>query len=173
MEKNIYGYARVSTKEQKEDRQIEALKEYGVLEKDIFVDKKSGKDFDRDQYQLLKRLLERTENNILVIKSIDRLGRNYKQIQEEWKEITQNLKTDIVVLDMPMLDTRQYKDLLGSFISDLIISVLGLLRCGVHFAGRNLYLFLKTSLSFLYYYIFCRYLYNRCYYTLHISLVCP
>ena len=70
MEKNIYGYARVSTKEQKEDRQIEALKEYGVLEKDIFVDKKSGKDFDRKEYQLLKRLLERTDNNILVIKSI-------------------------------------------------------------------------------------------------------
>ena len=124
MEKNIYGYARVSTKEQKEDRQIEALKEYGVLEKDIFVDKKSGKDFDRDQYQLLKRLLERTDNNILVIKSIDRLGRNYKQIQEEWKEITQNLKTDIVVLDMPMLDTTNYKDLLGNFISDLILQVL-------------------------------------------------
>ena len=121
---NIYGYARVSSKDQNEDRQIEALKEYGVLEKDIFIDKKSGKDFDREQYQFLKRLLERTENNVLVIKSIDRLGRNYKQIQNEWREITQELKTDIVVLDMPMLYTRKYKDTLGTFISDLVLQVL-------------------------------------------------
>lgn len=121
---NIYGYARVSTKDQNEDRQVEALKEFGVPEKNIFVDKKSGKDFDREQYKLVKMLLSRTENNVLVIKSIDRLGRNYKQIQEEWRVITQELKTDIVVLDIPLLDTRQYKDTLGTFIADLVLQVL-------------------------------------------------
>lgn len=121
---NVYGYARVSTKEQNTDRQIQALKEYGIEEENIFTDKRSGKDFEREEYQLLKRILKRTQNNVLVIKSIDRLGRNYKEIQNEWKEITQDLKTDIVVLDMPILDTRQYKDLLGNFISDLILQVL-------------------------------------------------
>lgn len=124
IKENIYGYARVSTEHQKEDRQIEALKKFGVGEDNIFVDKKSGKDFEREEYQLLKKILKRTQNNVLVIKSIDRLGRNYKQIQEEWKEITQDLKADIVVLDMSILDTRQYKDLLGNFISDLILQVL-------------------------------------------------
>lgn len=121
---NMYGYARVSTQHQKEDRQIQALKDFGIEEENIFVDKKSGKDFEREEYQLLKKIMKRTQNNVLVIKSIDRLGRNYKQIQEEWREITQDLKTDIVVLDMPILDTRQYKDLLGSFISDLVLQVL-------------------------------------------------
>ena len=121
---NIYGYARVSTQHQKEDRQIEALKQFGVSEDNIFVDKKSGKDFEREEYQLLKKIMKRTQNNVLVIKSIDRLGRNYTQIQNEWREITHDLKTDIVVLDMPILDTRQYKDLLGNFISDLILQVL-------------------------------------------------
>ena len=113
IKENIYGYARVSSQHQKEDRQIEDLKKYGIEEENIFV-----------EYQLLKKIIKRTQNNVLVIKSIDRLGRNYKQIQEEWREITQDLKTDIVVLDMPILDTRQYKDLLGSFISDLVLQVL-------------------------------------------------
>lgn len=121
---NIYGYARVSSKDQNEDRQIEALKEFGVPENNIFVDKKSGKDFDREQYKLVKMLLSRTENNVLVVKSIDRLGRNYKQIQDEWREITQELKTDIVILDMPLLDTRKYKDTMGTFIADLVLQVL-------------------------------------------------
>ena len=121
---NMYGYARVSTQHQNEDRQIEALKEFGIDEENIFVDKRSGKDFEREEYQLLKKIMKRTQNNVLVIKSIDRLGRNYKQIQEEWREVTKDLKTDIVVLDMPILDTRQYKDLLGSFISDLVLQVL-------------------------------------------------
>lgn len=124
IKENIYGYARVSTQHQKEDRQIEDLKKFGIDEENIFVDKKSGKDFEREEYQLLKQIMKRTQNNVLVIKSIDRLGRNYKQIQEEWREVTQDLKTDIVVLDMPILDTRQYKDLLGSFISDLVLQVL-------------------------------------------------
>lgn len=121
---NLYGYARVSTKEQKTDRQVQALREFGIKEEDIFVDKKSGKDFNREEYQLLKRILKRTTNNVLVIKSIDRLGRNYREIQNEWREITQDLKTDIVVLDMEILDTRKYKDLLGNFIADLVLQVL-------------------------------------------------
>ena len=122
---NVYGYARVSTKHQKEDRQIEALSEYCITEENLFIDKESGKCFfNREEYQLLKKILKRTENNILFVKSIDRLGRNYKEIQNEWREITQELKTDIVVLDMPLLDTRQYKDLLGNFISDLVLQVL-------------------------------------------------
>lgn len=121
---NLYGYARVSTKEQNTDRQVQALKEFGIEEENIFEDKKSGKDFNREEYQLLKRILKRTTNNVLVIKSIDRLGRNYKEIQNEWREITQDLKTDIVVLDMEILDTRKYKNLLGNFIADLVLQVL-------------------------------------------------
>lgn len=121
---NYYGYARVSTTHQKEYRQLEALLNFNVPPENIFVDKKSGKDFNREEYQLLKRILKRTTNNVLVIKSIDRLGRNYTQIQNEWRELTQDLQTDVVVLDMPILDTRQYKDLLGNFISDLVLQVL-------------------------------------------------
>ena len=120
--KNIYGYCRVSTKEQNEARQVEALLKYGVKEENIFVDRKSGKDFKREQYQLLKQILKRTKNNLLVIKSIDRLGRNYKEIQEEWKELMKY--TDIKILDMPLLDTTLNKDLLGTFINDLVLEVL-------------------------------------------------
>ena len=121
---NIYGYARVSTTEQKEDRQVEALKEYGIKEENIFVDKISGKDFNRPEYQFIKELMKRTSNNILIIKSIDRLGRNYKEILQEWRELTHELKVDIIILDMPLLDTTKFKDLLGTFISDLILQVL-------------------------------------------------
>ena len=121
---NLYGYARVSTKEQNTDRQVQELKKFGIEKENIFEDKKSGKDFNREEYQLLKRILKRTTNNVLVIKSIDRLGRNYKEIQKEWREITQDLKTDIVVLDMEILDTRKYKNLLGNFIADLVLQVL-------------------------------------------------
>ena len=106
---NLYGYARVSTQHQNLERQIQALTEYGVKEENIFIDKKTGKDFNREDYQLLKQILKRTTNNILVIKSIDRLGRNYKEI---------------IVLDMPLLDTTKNKELLGTFISDLILQVL-------------------------------------------------
>lgn len=119
---NIYGYARVSTKNQKEDRQIEALIENGVTKEDIFIDKESGKDFNREEYQLLKKILKRTENNILFVKSIDRLGRNYKEILQEWRDLIKY--TDIKVLDMKLLDTTLYKDLLGNFISDLVLQVL-------------------------------------------------
>lgn len=116
------GYARVSTKEQNEDRQILALKEYGVKEKNIYTDKQSGKDFNRYEYQkMLKRL---KQGNVLVIKSIDRLGRNYGEILEQWRYITKTVKTDIIVLDMPLLDTTQYKDLVGTLISDIILQIL-------------------------------------------------
>ncbi len=119
---NIYGYARVSTKNQKEDRQVEALIENSVTKEDIFIDKESGKDFNRDEYQLMKKILKRTDDNLLIVKSIDRLGRNYKEIINEWRDLIQY--TDIKVLDMPLLDTTLYKDLLGNFISDLVLQVL-------------------------------------------------
>lgn len=122
MENREYGYGRVSSTSQNEARQVEAFKNIGILERDIYIDKKSGKDFDREQYKLLKNILR--ENDTLFIKSIDRLGRNYEMIVNEWKDITKNIKADIVVLDMPLLDTRQNKDLLGTFINDLILQIL-------------------------------------------------
>lgn len=122
MKNKIFGYARVSSKEQNEERQIVAFKEYGIDERDIYIDKQSGKDFNREQYNILKHILR--ENDILVIKSIDRLGRNYNMIIDEWKDITKNIKADIVVIDMPLLDTTKNKDLLGTFISDLILQIL-------------------------------------------------
>ena len=122
MKNKIFGYVRVSSKEQNEDRQLIAFKEFGINERDIYIDKQSGKDFNREQYNVLKHILR--ENDVLVIKSIDRLGRNYNMIIDEWKDITKNIKADIVVLDMPLLDTRNNKDLLGTFISDLILQVL-------------------------------------------------
>ena len=122
MKNKIFGYVRVSSKEQKEDRQLIAFKEFGIDERDIYVDKQSGKDFNREQYSILKNVLR--ENDLLVIKSIDRLGRNYNMIVDEWKDITKNIKADIVVIDMPLLDTRNNKDLLGTFISDLVLQIL-------------------------------------------------
>lgn len=122
MNSRIYGYARVSSKEQNEERQIISLIENGVEERFMFIDKQSGKDFNRSQYQILKNGLR--ENDLLVIKSIDRLGRNYEMIISEWKEITKNIKADIMVIDMPLLNTRNNKDLLGTFISDLVLQIL-------------------------------------------------
>lgn len=123
MKNKVFGYARVSSKEQNEERQLVAFKNYGIDERDIYIDKQSGKDFNREQYNTLKHILR--ENDLLVIKSIDRLGRNYEMIVSEWKDITKNIKADIVVIDMPLLDTRQNKDLLGTFISDLVLQILG------------------------------------------------
>lgn len=120
----IYGYIRVSSKDQNESRQNEAMKELGIPEERIFIDKQSGKDFNRAEYQTLKRMLKDSPNSLLVIHSIDRLGRNYKEIIKEWQELITECKADIKVLDMPLLDTTQYKDLLGTFISDLILQVL-------------------------------------------------
>ena len=123
MKNKKFGYARVSSKDQNEIRQILAFKEVGIDERDIYIDKKSGKDFEREQYQLLKSILR--EGDLLVIHSIDRLGRDYSQIVENWKDITKNIKADILVLDMKeLLDTRKEKDLLGTFINDLILGLL-------------------------------------------------
>ena len=119
---NIYGYMRVSSKEQNEDRQKIALTEMGVPENNIYMDKQSGKDFERTQY---KRLLQKlNEKSVLYIKSIDRLGRNYGELNEQWRIITKEKKADIVVIDMPLLDTRREKNLLGTFISDVVLALL-------------------------------------------------
>lgn len=121
-QEKIYGYARVSTREQNEDRQIIALKEMGVPEGNIYLDKLSGKNFERPQY---KRLLKRLNNeSVLYIKSIDRLGRSYRDLSEQWRIITKEKGADVVVIDMPILDTRRDKNLLGTFISDLILALL-------------------------------------------------
>lgn len=122
MGKNIYGYVRVSTKEQNEERQIIALKEAGVPEDKIYIDKVSGKDFNRPQYKEMLRKLNK--NSVLFIKSIDRLGRNYRDLSEQWRIITKDKGADIVVLDMPLLNTEKDKSLLGTFISDLILALL-------------------------------------------------
>lgn len=118
----IYGYARVSTVNQNEDRQLAALLNKGVDEKNIFIDKQSGSDFDRPQYN---RLLKKIRcGDLLYISSIDRLGRNYEGIREQWQNLSKELGADICVLDMPLLDTRTGKDLLGTFISDLVLQIL-------------------------------------------------
>ena len=117
-----YGYVRVSTKEQNEDRQLIALRELRVPEKNIYMDKQSGKDFERPQYKKLIRKLKK--DDILYIKSIDRLGRNYEEILEQWRILTKDKRIDIVVLDMPLLDTRRGKDLMGTFLSDIVLQVL-------------------------------------------------
>lgn len=118
----IYGYVRVSTRDQNEDRQLIALNELQVPQKNIFIDKQSGKDFERPQYKKLLKKLRR--DDLLYIKSIDRLGRNYNEIQEQWRILTKDKGVDIVVLDMPLLDTRCGKDLMGTFLSDIVLQVL-------------------------------------------------
>ena len=118
-----YGYARVSSRSQNLDRQIEELKAFGLLESQLYVDQQSGKDFDRQAYRQLKEILR--AQDLLVIKSIDRLGRNYQAILEEWADLTKRLEVQIVVLDMPLLDTRSRPDnLVGCFISDLVLQIL-------------------------------------------------
>ena len=119
---NLYGYIRVSTRDQNEDRQLIALRELKIPEKNIFMDKQSGKDFNRPQYKRLVRKLKK--DDLLYIKSIDRLGRNYAEILEQWRLLTQTKGADIVVLDMPLLDTRRGKDLMGTFLSDIVLQVL-------------------------------------------------
>nr|WP_303661743.1 recombinase family protein [Bacteroides intestinalis] len=118
----IYGYIRVSTREQNEDRQLIALREMAVPEANLFIDKQSGKDFQRPQYKKLVRKLKK--DDLLYIKSIDRLGRNYEEIQNQWRILTKEKGVDIVVLDMPLLDTRRGKDLMGTFLSDIVLQVL-------------------------------------------------
>lgn len=123
MEHKVYGYVRVSTKEQNEDRQFIALRQFAVPEKNIFMDKLSGKDFNRPQYQKLLRKIR--PGDTLVIKSIDRLGRNYEEILRQWRVITKEKTADVVVLDMPLLDTRKAgNDLTGTFVADLVLQIL-------------------------------------------------
>ena len=118
----IYGYVRVSSADQNEDRQTIAMQTAGVPEENVFVDKQSGKDFDRPNYKRLVRRLR--EGDLLYILSIDRLGRNYEEIQNQWRVLTKEKGIDIVVIDMPLLDTRQGKDLMGTFIADLVLQIL-------------------------------------------------
>lgn len=120
--KNFYGYMRVSTIDQNIERQRQELLRWGIVEKNIFSDKLSGKDFKRPSYQKLRKRLK--EGDVLVVKSIDRLGRNYEEIQNEWRYIVKELKADIVIIDMPILDTRTNKDLIGTLISDIVLQLL-------------------------------------------------
>lgn len=117
-----YGYARVSSRDQNEQRQLDALMSFGVEEKNIFVDKQSGKDFEREKYKKLLRKLK--SGDALIVKSIDRLGRNYDEILEQWRVLTKEKNISVVVLDMPLLDTRQTKDLTGTLIADIVLQLL-------------------------------------------------
>ena len=119
---NIFGYVRVSSTDQNEDRQMLAMQEKSVPEKNIYVDKQSGKDFNRPQYQKLVKKLK--PGDLLYILSIDRLGRNYEEIQRQWRVLTKDIGIDICVIDMPLLDTRNGKDLMGTFIADLVLQIL-------------------------------------------------
>ena len=119
---NVYAYVRVSSKDQNEDRQVLCMKELQVPEPNIFIDKQSGKDFNRPQFKKLIRKIK--ADDLIYIKSIDRLGRNYSEILEQWKIITKDKKADLYVIDMPLLDTRREKNLLGTFISDLVLTLL-------------------------------------------------
>lgn len=122
IESKTYGYIRVSSKDQNEDRQLIALHSKGVKDDFIYIDKKSGKDFDRPQYnKLIKKL---RSGDLLMIQSIDRLGRNYEEVQNQWRLLTKEKEVDICVIDMPLLDTRRGKDLMGTFLSDIVLQVL-------------------------------------------------
>lgn len=122
MTQNVYGYVRVSSRDQNEERQLLAMRGVGVADDHIYTDKQSGKDFARVQYQRLVRRLK--PGDLLYVKSIDRLGRNYEEIQDQWRVLTKDRGVDIVVLDMPLLDTRRGKDLVGTFLSDVVLQVL-------------------------------------------------
>src|SRR5690606_19587384 len=122
MEHRKFGYIRVSSKDQNEGRQLEAMRKMGITERDIYLDKQSGKNFERANYQLLKRIIRK--GDILYIHSLDRFGRNKEEILQEWNDLTKNIEADIVVLDMPLLDTTQYKDSMGTFIADLVLQIL-------------------------------------------------
>ena len=119
---NTYGYIPVSSRDQNEDRQIDAMDQLKIVPKNIYIDKQSGKDFERPEYKKLFKRLKR--DDVLYIKSIDRLGRNYEEIQNQWRILTKEKGVDIVVMDMPLLDTRRGKDLMGTFLSDIVLQVL-------------------------------------------------
>ena len=135
---DTYGYVRVSTRDQNEARQLIAMRELPITDKNLFVEKQSGKSFDRPQYKKLVKKLK--PDDLLYIKSIDRLGRNYGEILEQWRILTKEKKADIVVLDMPLLDTRRGKDLMGTFLSDIVLQVLSVLP-----AGSKRYTFLEQK----------------------------
>lgn len=118
----VFGYVRVSSKDQNEDRQMIAMQKLKIPRQHIYMDKQSGKDFERPSYRRLMGVLK--EDDLLYVKSIDRLGRNYEEIIEQWRMLTKEKKIDIVVLDMPLLDTRRGKDLMGTFLSDIVLQVL-------------------------------------------------
>jgi DNA invertase Pin-like site-specific DNA recombinase len=118
----IFGYIRVSSLDQNIERQLQEMLQLGICERDIYIDKQSGKDFERPQYKALKTVLR--PGDVVYIKSIDRFGRNSREIKKEWQEITHDIGADIKVLDMPLLDTTQYKDLIGNFVSNLVLEVL-------------------------------------------------
>lgn len=122
MEHRKFGYIRVSSKDQNEGRQLDAMRKMGINERDIYLDKQSGKNFERVNYQLLKRVIRK--GDIIYIHSLDRFGRNKEEILQEWNDLTKNIEADIVVLDMPLLDTTQYKDSMGTFIADLVLQIL-------------------------------------------------
>lgn len=117
-----YGYIRVSTKEQNEDRQLIAMRDVGISDNNIFPDKQSGKDFKRPRYEELLGIIQK--GDLIYVLSIDRLGRNYEEIQEQWRILTKEREVDICVLDMPLLDTRRGKDLVGTFLADIVLQVL-------------------------------------------------
>lgn len=119
---SIYGYVRVSSIDQNEDRQLQAMKQKEIPTRNLYIDKQSGKDFDRPQYKKLVKRLRR--GDLLYILSIDRLGRNYKEIQNQWRILTKDKEVDICVIDMPLLDTHNGKDLMGTFIADLVLQIL-------------------------------------------------
>ena len=122
MKKNVYGYVRVSTREQNVERQLIALEKIGVPQAKIFIDRQSGKDFRRPAYQKMVKKLK--AGDVVVTKSIDRLGRNYEEIKEQWRILTKEIGADIIIQDMPLLDTTKSRDLLGSFISDVVLQLL-------------------------------------------------
>ena len=122
MKQQFYGYMRVSSVDQSVERQRQELVRFGIVEKHIYTDKVSGRDFNRPSYQSVRRKLK--SGDVLVVKSIDRLGRNYEEIQSEWRYIVRELKADIVIIDMPILDTRTNKDLIGTLISDIVLQLL-------------------------------------------------
>ena len=132
---STYGYVRVSSADQNEDRQLLAMNEIGLESRNIFIDKQSGKDFERPAYRALLRKL--ISGDLLYIKSIDRLGRNYEEIQNQWRIITKDKSVDIAVIDMPMLDTRNGKDLMGTFIADLVLQILSFVAHSEHDSIRK------------------------------------
>lgn len=132
---SVYGYIRVSTKEQNEDRQLAAMNMAQVPKRNIFIDKQSGKDFERPMYKKMLRKLKK--DDIIYIQSIDRLGRNYKDVVEQWQYLTRVKRVDIVVIDMPLLDTRRGKDLMGTFLSDVVLQILSFVAENERYNIRN------------------------------------